>query len=180
MNAYKDGGEMIDLSSRIRDIPDFPKEGILFKDITTLLKDEAAFQKVVEKFSAFYEDEGVTKVVGIESRGFIFGAPLAYTLGAGFVPVRKPGKLPSDTYEASYELEYGQDTLAVHQDAISPGERVLVVDDLLATGGTMSATLNLLEQLGANVVGVAFLIELVELRGRDKLAGHQVVSLISY
>jgi adenine phosphoribosyltransferase len=171
---------MIDLKAKIRDIPDFPKEGILFRDITTLLKDPTAFQKVVDKFSMFYEDEGIEKVVGIESRGFIFGAPLAYTLGAGFVPVRKPGKLPHDVFEASYELEYGQDTLAVHKDAIAPGERVLVVDDLLATGGTMSATLDLLKQLGAEVVSVAFLVELIDLKGRDKLADHQVVSLLSY
>jgi len=171
---------MLDLKSRVRDIPDFPKKGILFRDITTLLKDAEAFQKVVDKFSAYYEDEAVDHVVGIESRGFILGAPLAYTLGAGFVPVRKPGKLPSDIYEASYELEYGKDTLTVHQDAITPGQRVLVVDDLLATGGTMAATLDLLTKLGAKVVGVAFLIELAELRGRDKLAGHQILSLISY
>lgn len=171
---------MVDLKSRIRDIPDFPKKGILFRDITTLLKDEAAFQRVIEKMTAFYDDEEVEKVVGIESRGFIIGAPLAYTLGAGFVPVRKPGKLPSDIYEAKYELEYGSDTLTIHQDAVTPGQRVLVVDDLLATGGTMSATLDLLKQLGAVVVGVCFLIELSELKGRDKLAGYQVMSLISY
>ena len=171
---------MIDIKSRIRDIPDFPKKGILFRDITTLLKDAGAFQKVVEKITSFYEDEGIQKVVGIESRGFIMGAPLAYTLGAGFIPVRKAGKLPSDIFEAKYELEYGTDTLTIHQDAITPGERVLVVDDLLATGGTMAATLDLLKQLGAIVVGVAFLIELTELKGRDKLAGQQVLSLISY
>jgi len=171
---------MLDLKTRVRDIPDFPKKGILFKDITTLLKDELAFQKVVEKLTAYYEDEGVEKVVGIESRGFIFGAPLAYTLGAGFVPVRKPGKLPSDVFEAKYELEYGTDTLAIHQDAITPGQRVLVVDDLLATGGTMAATLSLLTQMGAVVVGVVFLIELTELKGRDKLAGQNILSLISY
>ena len=171
---------MLDLRSRVRDIPDFPKKGILFKDITTLLKDGEAFQKVVEKLTAFYEDEEIEKVVGIESRGFIFGAPLAYTLGAGFIPVRKPGKLPSDIYEAKYELEYGTDTLTIHQDAITPGQRVLVVDDLLATGGTMAATLDLLKKLGAVVVGVVFLIELADLRGRDKLAGYQVHSLITY
>jgi len=171
---------MLDLKSRIRDIPDFPKKGILFKDITTLLKDPAAFQKAVDKITTFFEDEGIEQVVGIESRGFILGAPVAYTIGAGFIPVRKPGKLPADIFEASYELEYGKDTLTVHQDAITPGQRVIVVDDLLATGGTMAATLNLLEQLGAKVVGVVFLIELVELRGRDKLAGHQILSLVSY
>ncbi len=171
---------MIDLKSRIRDIPDFPKKGILFRDITTLLKDPASFQKAVDKISVFYEDEGVEQIVGIESRGFILGAPVAYTLGAGFVPVRKPGKLPSDIYEASYELEYGKDTLTVHQDAITPGQRVVVVDDLLATGGTMAATLNLLTQLGAKVVGVAFLIELTDLKGREKLAGYPILTLISY
>lgn len=171
---------MLDLKSRIRDIPDFPKKGILFRDITTLLKDELAFQKVIDKLSAYYEDDEVEKVVGIESRGFIFGAPLAYTLEAGFIPVRKPGKLPSDIYEAKYELEYGTDTLTIHQDAVTPGQRVLVVDDLLATGGTMCATLDLLKQLGAVVVGVAFLIELTDLKGRDKLAGYNVLSLISY
>ena len=171
---------MLDLKSRVRDIPDFPKKGILFKDITTLLKDSEAFQKVIDKIICFYEDEGIEKVVGIESRGFITGAPVAYGLNAGFIPVRKPGKLPSDIYEAKYELEYGTDTLTVHQDAVTPGERVLVVDDLLATGGTMAATLDLLKQLGAVVVGVAFLIELTELKGRDKLAGYQVLSLISY
>jgi adenine phosphoribosyltransferase len=171
---------MLDLKSRVRDIPDFPKKGILFKDITTLLKDGEAFQKVIDKIICFYEDEGIEKVVGIESRGFITGAPVAYGLNAGFIPVRKPGKLPSDIYEAKYELEYGTDALTVHQDAITPGERVLVVDDLLATGGTMAATLDLLKQLGAVVVGVAFLIELTALKGRDKLAGYQVLSLISY
>ena len=171
---------MVDLKSRIRDIPDFPKKGILFRDITTLLKDELAFEKVVDKLTAFYEDEAIEKVVGVESRGFIFGAPLAYTLGAGFVPVRKAGKLPSDIYEARYELEYGSDTLTIHQDAITPGQRVLVVDDLLATGGTISATLDLLKQLGAVVVGVAFLIELSDLKGRDKIPGVPVLSLITY
>lgn len=171
---------MVDLKARIREIPDFPKKGILFRDITTLLKDEEAFGKVIEKITGYYEDEGIDKVVGIESRGFIFGAPLAYTLGAGFIPVRKPGKLPSDIFEAKYELEYGTDTLTIHQDAITPGQRVLVVDDLLATGGTMAATLDLLKKLGAVVVGVAVLIELADLKGRDKLAGHQVLSLITY
>ncbi|MBI5182120.1 MAG: adenine phosphoribosyltransferase [Nitrospirae bacterium] len=170
----------MDLKTKIREIPDFPKEGILFKDITTLLKDKEAFNKVIDKFAAFYNDEGVQKVVGIESRGFIFGAPLAYQLNAGFVPVRKPGKLPSDVYEAKYELEYGTDTLAIHQDAISPGENVLIVDDLLATGGTMSAAVDLIRQLGGTIVGIAFLIELAGLKGRDKLNGQSILSLITY
>ncbi len=170
----------MELRSKIREIPDFPKEGILFKDITTLLKDRDAFSKVINKFAAFYKDEGVQKVVGIESRGFIFGAPLAYQLNAGFIPVRKPGKLPSDVYEAKYELEYGTDTLAIHQDAVSPGEKVLIVDDLLATGGTMSAAVDLIKQLGGTIVGIAFLIELSGLKGRDKLNGQSILSLISY
>lgn len=168
------------LKSLIRDIPDFPKPGILFRDITTLLKDPAAFQRVIDKFSAFYQEEGIDKVVGIESRGFIFGAPLAYNLGAGFVPVRKPGKLPSDIYEASYDLEYGKDTLNIHQDAIAPGQRVLLVDDLLATGGTMGAAVELVKRLGGIVVGIAFLVELADLKGREKLAGQSVLSLITY
>ncbi|MDH4100365.1 MAG: adenine phosphoribosyltransferase [Nitrospirota bacterium] len=166
--------------SQIRDIPDFPKQGILFRDITTLLKDGDAFKRAVDKFTAFYQNEGVDKVVGIESRGFIFGAPLAYNLGAGFVPVRKPGKLPSDIYEATYELEYGQDTLNIHQDAISPGQKVLLVDDLLATGGTMGAAVQLVKRLGGIVVGIAFLVELTDLKGREKLAGQSVLSLVTY
>lgn len=170
----------MDLKTKIRDIPDFPKEGILFRDITTLLKDKDAFNRVIDRFTAFYKDEGINKVVGIESRGFIFGAPLAHQLNAGFVPIRKPGKLPSDVYEAKYELEYGTDTLAIHQDAVSPGERVLIVDDLLATGGTMSAAVDLVKQIGGTIIGIAFLIELAGLKGRDKLDGMNILSLISY
>ena len=170
----------MDLKTKIRDIPDFPKEGILFRDITTLLKDKDSFNRVINRFTAFYKDEGINKVVGIESRGFIFGAPLAHQLNAGFVPIRKPGKLPSDVYEAKYELEYGTDTLAIHQDAVSPGERVRIVDDLLATGGTMSAAVDLVKQLGGTIVGIAFLIELAGLKGRDKLDGMSILSLISY
>jgi len=170
----------MDLKSKIREIPDFPKEGILFYDITTLLKDGEAFKRVVDKIANFYQDEGIQKVVSMESRGFILGAPVAYRLGAGFVPVRKPGKLPSDVYEARYELEYGTDSLAIHQDAISPGEKVLIVDDLIATGGTVSATVELVKQLGGVIRGIAFLIELTSLRGRNKLDGYNVISLISY
>ena len=170
----------MDIKSKIRDIPDFPKEGILFGDITRLLKDKEAFNKVINRFVSFYKDEGVQKVVGIESRGFIFGAPLAHQLNAGFIPIRKPGKLPSDVYEAKYELEYGTDTLAIHQDAISPGEKVLIVDDLLATGGTMSAAVDLIKQLGGTIVGIAFLIELAVLKGREKLNGQNILSLITY
>lgn len=170
----------MDLKSKIREIPNFPKEGILFYDITTLLKDAEAFQRVVNRLSAFYLDEGIQKVVAVESRGFILGAPIAYRLGAGFVPVRKPGKLPSDIYEARYQLEYGEDTLTIHQDAITPGERVLVVDDLLATGGTISATVELVKQLGGVIVGIAFLVELSELKGRARLGTYPVVSLVVY
>ena len=170
----------MDLKSKIREIPDFPKKGILFYDITTLLKDAGGFKRVIDKIGSFYDGDGIQKVVAMESRGFILGAPVAYRLEAGFVPVRKPGKLPSDVYEAKYELEYGADSLAIHQDAIAPGERILIVDDLIATGGTVAATVQLVKKLGGIIHGVAFLIELTELRGRNKLDGHNVVSLLSY
>jgi adenine phosphoribosyltransferase len=170
----------MDLKNKIREIPDFPKKGILFYDITTLLKDAEGFQKVVTKLADFYRGEGIEKVVAIESRGFILGAPLAYLLKAGFVPVRKTGKLPSEVHEVKYSLEYGSNTLAIHKDAIAVGEKVLVVDDLLATGGTIGATVDLIQKLGGAIVGIAFLIELQDLRGRDKLKGYPVLSLISY
>jgi len=170
----------MDLKSKIREIPDFPKKGILFYDITTLLKDAGGFKRVIDKIGSFYDGDGIQKVVAMESRGFILGAPVAYRLEAGFVPVRKPGKLPSDVYEAKYELEYGADSLAIHQDAIAPGERILIVDDLIATGGTVAATVQLVKKLGGIIHGIAFLIELTELRGRNKLDGHNVVSLLSY
>ena len=168
------------LRAKIRDIKDFPTEGILFKDITTLLKDGPAFRRVVDLLAAHYQRERVEVVVGIESRGFIFGGALAHQLGAGFVPVRKLGKLPGKTIEVEYELEYGRDALAVHEDAIHPGQRVLAVDDLLATGGTMAATLRLIEQLGGQVVGVTFLIELAFLHGREKLKSYPLHSVIVY
>ncbi|MCC6543479.1 MAG: adenine phosphoribosyltransferase [Nitrospirae bacterium] len=170
----------MDLKSKIREIPDFPRNGILFYDITTLLKDAGGFKRVIDKIANFYDGDGIQKVVAMESRGFILGAPVAYRLGAGFVPVRKPGKLPSDVYEAEYELEYGSDSLSIHQDAIAPGERVLIVDDLIATGGTVAATVQLVKKLGGIINGIAFLIELTDLRGRNKLDGHNVVSLLSY
>jgi len=170
----------MDLKSKIREIPDFPRNGILFYDITTLLKDARGFKRVIDKIANFYDGDGIQKVVAMESRGFILGAPVAYRLGAGFVPVRKPGKLPSDVYEAEYELEYGSDSLSIHQDAIAPGERVLIVDDLIATGGTVAATVQLVKKLGGIINGIAFLIELTDLRGRNKLDGHNVVSLLSY
>jgi adenine phosphoribosyltransferase len=168
------------LKSKIRDIKDFPTEGVLFKDITTLLKDPQAFSYVVDQLAKKYQQARVDVVVAVESRGFIFGGALAHQLGAGFVPVRKLGKLPGKTIEVEYELEYGRDALAVHEDAVHPGQRVLAVDDLLATGGTMAATLRLIEQLGGHVVGVAFLIELAFLKGREKLRQHQIHTLITY
>lgn len=172
--------DIADLKGKIRDIKDFPTEGILFKDITTLLKDGPAFRCVVDMLSERYQSERIDVVVGVESRGFILGGALAHQLQAGFVPVRKPGKLPGKTVEVEYELEYGRDTLAVHEDAIKPGQRVLAVDDLLATGGTMGATLRLIRRLGGQVVGVAFMIELAFLRGRDKLKEPTIHSLIVY
>lgn len=172
--------DLTELRSKIRDIKDFPTEGILFKDITTLLKDPPAFRYVVDRLAERYQDERVEVVVAVESRGFIFGGALAHQLRAGFVPVRKLGKLPAKTIEVEYELEYGRDALAMHEDAIRAGQRVLAVDDLLATGGTMAATLRLVEQLGGHVVGVAFLIELAFLHGREKLKHYPLHSLIVY
>jgi adenine phosphoribosyltransferase len=168
------------LRAKIRDIKDFPTEGILFKDITTLLKDGPAFRAVVDMLAANYANERIDVVVGIGSRGFIFGGAVAHQLGAGFVPVRKLGKLPGKTIEVEYELEYGRDALAMHEDAVKPGQRVLAVDDLLATGGTMAATLRLVEQLGGKVIGVAFMIELAFLKGREKLKDYPLCSLIVY
>ncbi|BCA56394.1 adenine phosphoribosyltransferase [Nitrospira sp. KM1] len=166
--------------SLIREVPDFPKPGILFYDITTLLKDPKAFSAIADDLTAYYRDQGIHKVVGIESRGFIFGGILAQRLKAGFIPVRKPGKLPADIFEVHYSLEYGSNTLTIHRDAISNGERVLVVDDLLATGGTAAATVSLVQQLGGTIVGLDFLVELKELKGREKLVGHAVHSSIIY
>jgi adenine phosphoribosyltransferase len=168
------------LRAKIRDIKDFPTEGILFKDITTLLKDGPAFRAVVDMLAANYANDRIDVVVGIESRGFIFGGAVAHQLGAGFVPVRKLGKLPGKTIEVEYELEYGRDALAMHEDAVQPGQRVLAVDDLLATGGTMAATLRLVQQLGGKVIGVAFMIELAFLKGREKLKDYPLHSLIVY
>ena len=166
--------------SLIREVPDFPKPGILFYDITTLLKDSKAFSAVADDLVAYYHEQRVAKVVGIESRGFIYGGILAQRLNAGFVPVRKPGKLPADCFEVKYSLEYGSNSLAIHRDAIGMGERVLIIDDLLATGGTAAATVSLVRQLGGEIVGLDFLVELKSLRGREKLAGYPVRSTIVY
>ena len=168
------------LKAAIRDVPDFPKKGIVFKDITTLLKDPALFRRTVDLLAVLCGDRPVDKVVAIESRGFILGGVLASRLGAGFVPVRKPGKLPAKTLRASYALEYGTDTLEIHEDALDKGERVLIVDDVIATGGTAHAVGELVDRLGAKVVAFAFLVELSFLNGREKLAGREVLSLIRY
>jgi adenine phosphoribosyltransferase len=171
---------MESLKARIRHGPDFPKPGILFYDITTLLRDREGFRSAVEQLAAPYVDAAVDLVAGVESRGFIFGAAVADRLGTGFVPVRKPGKLPARTARVSYSLEYGTDALEVHEDAVTAGQRVLIVDDLLATGGTARATADLLRRLGGTVVGLAFLVELTFLRGREKLRGEQVFSVLQY
>jgi adenine phosphoribosyltransferase len=170
----------MDLAATVRSVPDFPIKGILFYDITTLLKNPAALKEGIDRLTNHYRNAGVDRVVGIESRGFIFGIPLAYQLEAGFVPVRKPGKLPAATISESYALEYGTNTLEMHVDAIEKGQRVLVVDDLLATGGTAKATCNLVEKLGGEVIGLAFAIELNFLKGREKLKDYDVFSLIQY
>jgi adenine phosphoribosyltransferase len=168
------------LKAAIRDVPDFPKKGIVFKDITTLLKDAALFRRTVDLLAVLCGDRPVDKVVAIESRGFILGGVLATRLGAGFVPVRKPGQLPAKTLSASYALEYGTDTLEIHEDALAKGERVLIVDDVIATGGTARAVGDLVDRLGAQVVAYAFLVELSFLNGREKLPGREVLSLIRY
>jgi len=170
----------MDLRRYIRDVPDFPKKGIVFKDITPLLKDGQALQYALTSLSERFRDRGIDKVVGIESRGYIFAPAIAIHLKAGFVPVRKPGKLPWKTVAEEYALEYGKDRLEIHTDAIAPGERVLIVDDLLATGGTASATRRLIERLEGNVVGAGFLVELTFLEGRGRLPGVDIVSLIDY
>ncbi|GAC1407830.1 MAG: adenine phosphoribosyltransferase [Candidatus Velthaea sp.] len=168
------------VESLIRVIPDFPIPGIMFRDITPLLKDPAGFKALIDLFIDKYRSEKVDYVVGIEARGYMIGAPLAYALGAGFVPVRKPGKLPGTKYTEEYALEYGTNSLEIHDDAIGHGQRVLIIDDLLATGGTIAATLRLLSKLGAEVVGVAVLIELAALGGRKALDGANLTSFITY
>ena len=170
----------MDLKTLIRDIPDFPKPGILFRDITTLLQNPEGFGFVIDKLTQLYEDESIDYVAGIESRGFIFGTPLAYRLSAGFVPIRKPGKLPAATHSVEYALEYGTDCLEIHQDAFAVGSRVLLIDDLLATGGTAAAATQLVAATGATLVGLAFVVELTALAGREKLPNVSIQSLIEY
>ena len=170
----------MDLQSTIRPIPDFPKPGILFRDITTLLQNPAALNGAIAGMTYHCQTLEAEVIVGIESRGFMFGPAIAQQLGIGFVPVRKPGKLPAATYQVSYDLEYGSNTLEIHRDAIHPGERILIVDDVLATGGTASATAKLVETLGGEVVGLAFMIELVGLNGRARLGERPIASLMKY
>jgi adenine phosphoribosyltransferase len=174
------GPDVARLRSLVRDVPDFPQQGIVFKDITPLLGDEVAFSTAIDMIVVHFGRGNVDKVVGIEARGFILSSPVAYHFGAGFVPVRKAGKLPWESEAEQYELEYGTETLEIHRDAFTPGERVLIVDDVLATGGTARATARLVERLGAKVVGIAFLVELGFLKGRRKLDGYEVLSLLSY
>jgi adenine phosphoribosyltransferase len=172
--------QMEDLKKLIREVPDFPKPGILFYDITTLLKDKCGFRSVIDGLQHHYQDADVDVVLGIEARGFIFAPALAYALRAGFVPVRKPKKLPAECVRVTYDLEYGSDTLEMHKDAVSNGSRVLIVDDLLATGGTAAATARMVEEAGGSVVGVGVVVELTFLQGRRKLNGHEVFSLLQY
>ena len=171
---------MQNLKSAIREIPDWPKKGILFYDVTTLLKNGERFREAIDALIAPYRDQKIDIVAGVEARGFIFAPTVAYALGAGFVPVRKPGKLPAPTYRASYELEYGTDSLEIHQDSVQPGQRVLIVDDLIATGGTAKAVAQMIETMGAKVEGLSFLVELEFLHGRDKLADYNVSSILKY
>lgn len=179
-NTHKETTMVEQLKKSIRDIPDFPKKGILFKDITTLCKDPAMFNRMVDLMGHRYIGRKVDLVVGIEARGFVVGAALAYKIGAGVVLVRKPGKLPHKTHKASYSLEYGTDTLEIHQDAIEPGQNVVIADDLLATGGTAAAVAGLVAKMGANIVECSFIVELEDLKGKEKLSPHPVFSLIKY
>jgi adenine phosphoribosyltransferase len=170
----------MDLKRHIRNVPDFPKTGILFYDITTLLRDRQGFTTTVDMLSTPYVDQGIDAIVGIESRGFILGAAVAHRLGAGFIPIRKPGKLPAKALKETYELEYGTDALEIHEDAIEKGQRVLIVDDVLATGGTAAAAVQLVRKLGGELRGLAFLIELLFLDGKSKIAGEKVFSVLQY
>ncbi|KRM25433.1 adenine phosphoribosyltransferase [Ligilactobacillus acidipiscis DSM 15836] len=182
MLAYIKGEGLmaLDLNNYIASIPDYPEKGIIFRDISPLMADGEAYHQATDQIVQFAKDKGVQMIVGPEARGFIVGCPVAYELGVGFAPARKKGKLPRKTVKASYKLEYGESALYMHQDAVLPGQKVLVVDDLLATGGTIGATTDLVEQLGGEVVGCAFLIELSELHGRDKIKDYDILSLMKY
>jgi adenine phosphoribosyltransferase len=171
---------MEELKKKIREVPDFPKPGILFYDITTLLKDREGLRSIMDILTEEYKEKGIDQVVGVESRGFIFAPALAYNLNAGFVLVRKKGKLPAESISASYDLEYGQDVLEMHKDSIEPGQRVLIVDDLIATGGTAAATVQMVRELKGEVVALAFIVELEFLKGREKLDGAEVFSILKY
>lgn len=170
----------MDLKSKIRTVPHWPIEGVMFRDITTLLQDPAAFKHCCDELYKRYKDEEIDVVVGLESRGFIFGAVLAYKLGVGFVPIRKPGKLPHKTISAEFEKEYGKDKMEIHEDAIKKGDKVLVVDDLIATGGTISAAIKLVEQLGGEIVECAFIIDLPNLKGKDKIKGYKIFTMVEF
>jgi adenine phosphoribosyltransferase len=170
----------MDLNALLRTVPNFPKQGIMFKDITTILKDPSALKYCIDTMADQYRDKGITKVIGIESRGFIIGAALAYQLGAGFIPIRKPGKLPAETLRQEYQLEYGTDIIEIHKDAVIHGEKVLLHDDVLATGGTMNAACSLVNRLGAEIVGLSFIIELAFLQPRKKLPAVTIFSLLQY
>ena len=171
---------MADLKQMIRNVPDFPKKGIGFKDITTLIKDGISFQKSIKMLADNYNPDDIDVIVGIEARGFIFGSALAYMWGKGFVPIRKPGKLPAETIKEEYQLEYGTDAVEIHKDAIEPNQRVLIIDDLLATGGTVAAAVQLVERLQGKIVGIGFIIELSFLNGREKLKDYDVLSLVTF
>lgn len=170
----------MDLKSKIRNVPDFPKKGILFRDITTLIKDPASFQFIIDHWKEHYKNKKVDVIVGVESRGFIFASALAYSMGKELAIVRKPGKLPWHTIAEEYDLEYGKDKIEIHQDCVNPGQHVLIVDDLLATGGTMQATAKLVKKVGGVIEGIAFVVELTPLKGRDKLKGYDIYSLVKY
>lgn len=170
----------MDYNNYIRNIPDFPKEGILFKDITPLLKDKEAFHNSIDEIVKKYEDIDIDYVVGIEARGFLIGTPIAYALNKGFIPIRKPGKLPYDKLTTSYNLEYGSNELEIHSDAINKGDNILLIDDLLATGGTTKASIDLIEKLGGNIVSIAFLLELTDLNGREKIKNYDIFTLMQH
>ena len=170
----------MDIRETIRTIPDWPVTGVMFRDLTTCMKDPEAFQHTCDVFYHRYKDENIDKVVGIDARGFIFGSVLAYKLGVGFVPIRKKGKLPAETVQESYSLEYGENVIEMHVDAIEKGERVLIIDDLMATGGTIAAAASLVEQLGGEIVELAFVVELPDLKGREKIQGHKVFSITEF